>query len=332
LTIPLPNADLWAVSASGDGEPQQLTEDDGDDRAPVPSPDGSQILFDSTRDGNTEIYVVDADGRNPRRLTNDPGEDWGASWSPDGTQIAFNSSRSGDFEIYVMDADGANVRQLTFGDGQSVAPTWSPDGRRVAFTLRDENGYGQVWSVAVDGTDRRDLSRNPSTDDQVWTGGWGPDGRIVFNRSPLPSPEASVLVRFAFGAAATLLSALLIAGTVVLLARTAAPIGAFTIAIGGGVALLAIPAEAWTIVPAGLAAGIATDLAVWRTAPRFRSRLAGSTAAGTFVVAVGIAVIVTVGLEWTPTLWLGVAVAAAALGWALGAIAELGRGEGVAPS
>jgi len=332
LNIPLPNADLWSVDASGNGEPRKLTEDDGDDRAPVPSPDGSQILFDSTRDGNTEIYVAKADGTNARNLTDDPGEDWGASWSPDGTRIAFNSNRTGDFEIYVMDADGGHVRQVTFGEGSSVTPTWSPDGERLAFTLRDANGYGQVWSVAVSGADRHDLSRNSSTDDQVWTGGWGPDGRIAFNRSPLPSPEASVLVRFDLGAAAMLLSVLVLAGTVVLLARTAPPLGSFTLALTLGTALLVAPAEAWTLVPAGLAAGLATDLATWGAAPRFRARVAGATAAGSFVLAVGIAVILTTGLEWTPTLWIGVVVAAAAFGWALGAITELGRGDGVAPA
>jgi TolB protein len=330
LSIPLPNADLWTVDAAGDGEPHRLTDGDGDDRAPVPSPDGSRILFDSTRDGNTEIYVVDADGTNARRLTDDPGEDWGASWSPDGTQIAFNSSRSGDFEIYVMDADGRNVRQITSGDGPSVTPTWSPDGDRIAFTLRDDDGSGQVWSIAVDGSDRRDLSRNRSTDDQVWTGGWGPDGRIVFNRGPLPSPEASPLVRLDFGAAAMLLSALVMAGTVALLARIAPPLGSFTVALTTATVLVAAPAEAWSLVPAGLAAGLATDLAAWRSPPRFRARVAGATASGAFVIAVGIAVILTAGLEWTPTLWIGVVVAAGAAGWALGAIAELGRGGAVA--
>ena len=331
LTIPLPNADLWSIDAGG-GEPVQLTDHEGDDRAPVPSPDGSLVLFDTTRDGNTEIYVVDADGANPRRLTNDPGEDWGASWSPDGTQIAFNSSRTGDFEIYVMDADGGNVRQLTSGQGPSVTPTWSPDGRRIAFTLRDADSFGQIWSIAVDGSDRRDLSRNPSTDDQVWTGGWGPDGRILFTRGPLPSPEASVLVRFGLGAAAMLLTVLFVAGTVVLLARTAAPVGSFTVAIGLGTALLAATVEAWSLVPAGVAAGLATDLAAWRSPPRLRARVVGATASASSVLAVGTAVILTTGLEWTPTLWIGVAVAAAALGWALGTIAETGRDPGTAPA
>ena len=46
------------------------------------SPDGSKIAFDSDRDGNCEVYVMDADGSNQTHLTNNPAEDWVLSWSP----------------------------------------------------------------------------------------------------------------------------------------------------------------------------------------------------------------------------------------------------------
>ena len=103
------------LPTDGSAAPERLTDSPGDDRAPVYSPDGSQILFDSTRDGNTEIYVMNADGGNQRRLTNDPGEDWGATWSPDGTFIAFNSDRGGPMDIWVMRADGTGLRRVTIG-------------------------------------------------------------------------------------------------------------------------------------------------------------------------------------------------------------------------
>ena len=68
----------------------------------------AQIAFHSLRDGNVEIYVMDADGQNQRRLTNNPHDDRSPSWSPDGKRIAFVSKRDGNVEIYVMDADGEN--------------------------------------------------------------------------------------------------------------------------------------------------------------------------------------------------------------------------------
>ena len=102
-----------------------------------------QIAFASNReDGNYEIYVMDADGKNQQRLTNNPNDDWSPSWSPDGERIAFMSVDSHvidgmlSSEIYVMDADGGNLQNLTnrpfFADR---TPSWSPDGRRLAFRL-----------------------------------------------------------------------------------------------------------------------------------------------------------------------------------------------------
>ncbi len=76
------------------------------------SPDGTKIAFTSDRDGNFEIYVMNADGRNPTRLTSDPATDNFPAWSPDGTKIAFDSRRDGNFEIYVMNADGTNPTRL----------------------------------------------------------------------------------------------------------------------------------------------------------------------------------------------------------------------------
>ena len=84
----------------------------------------AQITFASNRDGNTEIYVMDADGGNQQRLTNNPFKDWDPSWSPDGKRIAFASNRDGNAEIYVMDADGGNQRNLTNNPRHDTDPVW----------------------------------------------------------------------------------------------------------------------------------------------------------------------------------------------------------------
>ena len=51
-----------------------------------------RIVFTSRRDGNNEIYVMDADGGNRERLTDNPANDFDPDWSPDGTKIAFASA------------------------------------------------------------------------------------------------------------------------------------------------------------------------------------------------------------------------------------------------
>ncbi len=94
----------------------------------APASNTGRIVFSSFRDGNPEIYVMDANGRNQERLTNHPAYDYDPDWSPDGTKIAFVSSRDGGREqIHVMDADGKNVIRLTNGRGTKGAPDWSPD-------------------------------------------------------------------------------------------------------------------------------------------------------------------------------------------------------------
>lgn len=68
--------------ASGD-DPQRLTDNDAEDWFPAWSPDGTQLLFSSRRDGgDLDVYVMNADGTNVRRLTDSPGEDFNAVWQP----------------------------------------------------------------------------------------------------------------------------------------------------------------------------------------------------------------------------------------------------------
>ncbi|MGR3296281.1 MAG: TolB family protein, partial [Candidatus Bathyanammoxibius sp.] len=87
---------------------------------------GSRIAFPSDRDGNYEIYVMDADGSNLERLTDNLASDGEPSWSPDGSRIAFTSDRDGNPEIYVMDADGSNQQRLTDNPASDYGPSWSP--------------------------------------------------------------------------------------------------------------------------------------------------------------------------------------------------------------
>ena len=71
---------------------------------PVWSPDGTRIAFDSTRSGNREVWVINADGSGLANVSNDPGQDYEPAWSPDGTQITFTSGRAGELDVWTADA------------------------------------------------------------------------------------------------------------------------------------------------------------------------------------------------------------------------------------
>ena len=126
-------------------------------------PEPARIAFHSDRDGDPEIYVMDANGGNVTQLTFDSGFYGNAVWSPDGRQIAFESDRDGDFEIYVMDADGGNVTQLTFNSARDRLPTWSADGEEIAFDS-DRDGDFEIYVMDADGSNVTQLTFNEAID------------------------------------------------------------------------------------------------------------------------------------------------------------------------
>ena len=152
-----------------------LTKNPAADQMQAWSPDGSRIAFASNRDGNPEVYVMNADGTGQTRLTNNPAIDDGPAWSPDGSQIAFASYRSGDWEVYVMNTDGTAQTNLTTNPAWDIWPVWSPDGSQIAF-VSDRDGNYEVYVMNADGTGQTNLTNNPAIDD--WPV-WSPDGSQI---------------------------------------------------------------------------------------------------------------------------------------------------------
>jgi Tol biopolymer transport system component len=99
------------MNSDGSGQ-TRLTDNPAHDSAPSLSPDGTRIAFTSQRDGDPDIYTMNADGSDQKKLTSKPGN-YSPSWSPDGQKIAFDSRRDFDEEVYVMNADGSSPVNLT---------------------------------------------------------------------------------------------------------------------------------------------------------------------------------------------------------------------------
>lgn len=136
-----------------------------------------RIAFNSDRDGDAEIYSMNADGTGLKRLTESPGNDLTPSWSPDGTRIAFGSARAGNYDIYTMNADGSNITRLTFADG-NLHPTWSPDGSKIAF-ISDRTDDEEIFIMNTDGSGQTRVTNNTVTD---FDPSWSPDGsKIAFS-------------------------------------------------------------------------------------------------------------------------------------------------------
>ena len=168
----------------------RLTDSPDVDESPDWSPDGSRIAFATFRDGNQEIYVMNAGGSNQVNLTNTSGDDEGnPSWSPDGSKIAFVFGRGPNSGIYVMDADGSNRTRLADSPIRDADPSWSPDGNKIAFWSRrgfspGEGRFGlqpnppDIYVIDSDGSNETRLTSHVDWDyNQVWS----PDGsKIIF--------------------------------------------------------------------------------------------------------------------------------------------------------
>lgn len=149
------------------------------------SPDGRRLVFESSRHGNVELYVINADGTGERRLTHSPSNVVNShpSWSPDGNSIVFDSFRNGAFHLYVIRPDGSGERQLTQGEAAGVEefarhPEWSPDGRSIAFDSR-RDGNGEYYVIQPDGSGLQRLTNTPDSHEShpIWT----PDGEVILS-------------------------------------------------------------------------------------------------------------------------------------------------------
>jgi TolB protein len=139
----------------------------------------------ANRDGNDEIYVMNADGSGQARLTTDVDMDLSPTWSPDGSRIAFQSNRDGFNRIYVMGADGSGVIGLT--DSEGFDPAWSADGTRIAFAgTRD--GNPEIHVVNAKGSISTRLTHDPSHD---WNPTWSPDDSGIASRATATERFAS---------------------------------------------------------------------------------------------------------------------------------------------
>jgi len=123
------------------------------------SPTGTLLAFESGRDGNAEVYTMDAvSGEGLKRLTeNDVSDEW-PNFSWDGSEIAWARGVEGDMNVWIMNSDGSGQRQLTrdvlAGDGHA---SFSPDGSRIVFTSWSGKDPA-IYTIKVDGSELKKIA------------------------------------------------------------------------------------------------------------------------------------------------------------------------------
>ena len=138
------------------------------------------IVFKSNRNGFSNIYVMNDDGRHVKQLTHTPFWDTSPRWSPDGKQIAFirdlrkTTGNGQQADIFIINADGRNERRLTNYIENDADPSWSPDGKQIAFS-RDSDIY--IMEIAT--RDIRQLTKNNIDEAYSSAPSWSPDGKQI---------------------------------------------------------------------------------------------------------------------------------------------------------
>ncbi len=147
------------------------------------------IAFGSDRDGDFEVFIMNADGSGLTNLTNNVVDDGNPAWSADGSKIIFRRTVAANPDIYVMNADGSGQTRLTTDPQGDGFPKFCPDGRIVFVSDRD-NGGGDIFIMNGDGSGQTNLTNDAAVADMP---SCSPDGqKIAFKRLPLGS-EISVM-------------------------------------------------------------------------------------------------------------------------------------------
>lgn len=157
----------------------------------------NQLVFDSDRVGNHEIFVMNTDGTRIQRLTRDPRfENWWPRISPDRTKVLFYRSLRGEPENYAeaslwqMNADGRGVVQLRAKgqDGWIMQGhgEWSPNGTHIAM-FGSAGAALEIFVTAASGRNPVQYTRRGGVNTDV---SWSPDGsKLLFNGCPTSGAE-----------------------------------------------------------------------------------------------------------------------------------------------
>jgi Tol biopolymer transport system component len=152
-----------------------------------------------------QIYAVNPDGTGLAQLTHVAQGQTAAdpAWSPDGRHIAFDSDMSGAVRLWIMDANGSHAHMVA-GDrpgAADIVPAYTPDGRRLVFSRCIMGDHCAIYSIGVDGTHLRALTKLRAITDVGAS--VSPDGRqIAFGRGQAHGIIGQIYVMNADGSGA----------------------------------------------------------------------------------------------------------------------------------
>jgi len=169
---------VFVQNLSASRQPAPVANYRGSNSAPAWSPDGRQLAVVLTKDGASQIYLMNPDGSNLRRITFSGTIDTEPFFSPDGQSIYFTSDRGGSPQIYRMPAGGGEATRVTFEGDYNVSPRISPDGKTLAYITRRS---GRFQLMAMDIATRQVQPLTDGQNDE--SPSFAPNGRMILYAS-----------------------------------------------------------------------------------------------------------------------------------------------------
>jgi TolB protein len=158
----------------------------GSNSAPAWSPDGKQIALTLTRDGGSQLFLVDAiNAGEPKRLMTSSGIDTEPTFSADGQTLYFVSDRGGSPQIYRLPLGGGAPERVTFSSSYSISPSLSPDGHWLAYISR-VNGAFKLYVMDLS-TNVANALTDTTADERP---SFAPNGRLIVYATQAQGREA----------------------------------------------------------------------------------------------------------------------------------------------
>jgi TolB protein len=161
------NPEIYVMNRDGSGL-KRMTNSPAIDVTPTWSPNGAQLAWVSDRTGNPKIYIMNADGTGQRPLGGDSYCDRPTWSTAPFNEIAYAVRTGPGYDIKVYSFATGQATKITDGIGSNESPAFSPNGRHIAFTST-RNGKVQIYTIARDGNDLRQITREGNNKFPNWS-------------------------------------------------------------------------------------------------------------------------------------------------------------------
>ncbi len=153
-----------------------LSKDEAVDSRPSRAPNDSWVVFQSTRDGNVELYYTDLLGSGEAiRLTETQSNNTNPMYGPDARTVVFQSDRNGRFDLFTIDQQTGEETQITSNPANDINPYYSPEIETLIFQS-DRNGNWDLYVLDVETLTEKRLT--DSAADEIFPA-WSPNGKLI---------------------------------------------------------------------------------------------------------------------------------------------------------